>query len=162
LDIQGRQRQRQFELAKKYKISFPSPGGGCLLCEKEFSAKLKDLFRHEKSISSRDIELLKLGRHFRINNSRVIIGRDYGENIKIKKLAGKDDLLLEAEDIPSPTTLVKGKADKKTIEKAAEVTARYSDAKTSHVLIRILPGKQEITVKKADEQEIEKFRIIAN
>ena len=33
-DIQGRQRNRQMELAKKFKIKYPSPAGGCLLCEK--------------------------------------------------------------------------------------------------------------------------------
>ena len=40
LDITGRRRTTQMDLAKKYKISYPSPGGGCLLCEKEFCKKL--------------------------------------------------------------------------------------------------------------------------
>ena len=31
LDIQGRSRQRQLELAKKYNLKFPTPGGGCIL-----------------------------------------------------------------------------------------------------------------------------------
>jgi len=161
LSIQGRQRQKQIELAKKYKISFPSPAGGCLLCEKEFAAKLRDLLKHEKNVSEQDIELLKIGRQFRINNTKIIVGRNHEENLMIKKLAGKNDLLLEAVDAPSPITLVRGKADKIAKEKAAEITAGYSDAKTEKVLIGLLPKKENITAKKAEKEEIDKFRITA-
>ena len=37
LDIQGRQRNRQIKLAKKYKIAYPSPGGGTCYAKKNIA-----------------------------------------------------------------------------------------------------------------------------
>jgi len=71
LDIRGRSRKKQIQLAKKFKITYPSPGGGCLLCEKEYERKLKDFFnykdKNKEKISFEEILLLNLGRHFRGN-----------------------------------------------------------------------------------------------
>ena len=85
LDIKGRSRKKQLELAKKFKIKiYASPGGGCLLTEKEFSAKLRDLIKHKKRINEKDIELLKIGRHFRFKNNKIIVGRNEKENELLK------------------------------------------------------------------------------
>ena len=46
--IVGRKREEQIKLAEKYKIKYPSPGGGCLLCERDYSRKLKCLFEYKK------------------------------------------------------------------------------------------------------------------
>ncbi|MBN2112212.1 hypothetical protein JW707_03885, partial [Candidatus Woesearchaeota archaeon] len=63
LDLEGRGRKRQIELARKMKIKeYPSPAGGCLLCEVNFSRKLRDLIKHKKNITENDAELLKYGR----------------------------------------------------------------------------------------------------
>lgn len=123
-DIQGRSRKKQIELAEEYKIKYPSPGGGCLLCEKEFAKKLEDLLKHKKKIEPRDIQLLKIGRHFRFDNSKIIVGRNEEENKKLLELGGKKDILMEVKDIPSPITMLQGK----DIEKAAALTIKYSDA----------------------------------
>ncbi len=161
LAIQGRSRKQQLELAKKYKISFPSPAGGCLLCEKEFAAKFRDLLKHKKAVNEMDIGLLNIGRHFRINGIKVIVGRNHNENLKIKELASKSDLLLEAVDVPSPITLIKGKAGAEIIKKAAEITARYSDAETDEVLVVLIKKNKEtkMKVKKAPDEEIGNLRI---
>ena len=65
-DISGRSRKPQMELAQKYKITYPTPAGGCLLCEKVFAERLHDLFKRVKigGITPRDIQLLRIGRHF--------------------------------------------------------------------------------------------------
>ncbi|GAJ20070.1 unnamed protein product, partial [marine sediment metagenome] len=60
LNISGRSRKRQMELAAKMGIrDYPSPAGGCKLTEPAFSKKLRDLFT-QKSFSLEEIELLKL------------------------------------------------------------------------------------------------------
>lgn len=165
LDISGRSRKKQIELAKKYKIKFPSPGGGCLLCEKEFAVKLKDLFKHNKKLSHEDIELLKLGRHFRIQEVKIVIGRNHQENLQIKSLAGKNDLLMEAKGVPSPITLILGKKDKKAIAEAASLTARYSDAPNKQVNVKYAKKKdfdknsKKIEAEKSEEKDIERLRI---
>jgi tRNA U34 2-thiouridine synthase MnmA/TrmU len=73
LDISGRSRKRQMELAAKMGIDdYPSPAGGCKLTEPAFSKRLRDLFTQD-SFSLEDIELLKLGRHFRLSKDIVFL-----------------------------------------------------------------------------------------
>jgi len=63
MDFQGRSRKPQMELAKNLKIKeYPAPAGGCLLTEKAFSQRLKDLLTCQDAPELREIELLKLGR----------------------------------------------------------------------------------------------------
>ena len=52
LDIHGRGRKDQIALAQTFGISdYPAPAGGCLLTDKGFSARLKDLF--DQSVNAR-------------------------------------------------------------------------------------------------------------
>jgi len=156
LDIQGRQRKKQFALAKKFKIKeYETPSGGCLLTEEAYSNKLKDLF-NQKEYSKNDIILLKIGRHFRFGKNKIIVGRNHEDNLKLLKLKQKN-LVFEAKDFVGPTTLLIGKTSKKAIELAASLTARYSDADKGKVVVSY--GKKEILVNKIKEKELEKLRI---
>ena len=130
MDFQGRSRKPQMELAGLLKIKeYPSPGGGCLLTEKAFSQRLKDLFHSEENPGRKEIELLKLGRHFRIGpHTKAVVGRNKVENQNILALAEDKDLLLTSATVPGPTTLVLGDCSKKSLELAATITAAYSDA----------------------------------
>lgn len=163
LDISGRQRIRQIELAKKFNIKYPSPGGGCLLCEKEFAIKLRDLFKNEKKISGKDTELLKIGRHFRIKGVKVIVGRNEQENKILEKLADKQDFMLEAEGVVGPITVIikKPHISSEIIKKAAELTARYSDSLDDEVRIVIIQSKveREMVAKKIPQEETVLLRI---
>ncbi len=125
LDIQGRQRKRQIQLAKKYKIKYPSPAGGCLLCEKEYCKKLKQILNNKK-LTYNDIKLLSIGRHF--EKSRIILGKNEKEN----KLLEKEKGLRIIPKQPGPTALVredKGKEKEKLIERAKILIRKYSKHK---------------------------------
>lgn len=128
--IYGKSRKQQMALAKKFNIKkYPSPAGGCILTDLNFSKRLKKLFSVKKNINKNDLELLKIGRHFYNNNSIVIIGRNHQENLKLKQLALKSDILMELEKIPGPTALIKKyyKNEKKEILfKTAELIREYS------------------------------------
>lgn len=131
LDISGRSRKRQIALAKKWKIKYyPNPAGGCLLTDLEFSKRLRELFERCPSCGENDIALLKLGRHFWQGFVKIIVGRDHQENLRLKKLAKKGDILIELKQIPGPMTLVrsysKSKVSEKIIEKAKAKTKYYS------------------------------------
>lgn len=132
LNISGKSRKQQMLLAKKFNIKkYPSPAGGCILTDLNFSKRLKKLFNDKKNISKNDIELLKIGRHFYENNFTIIIGRDYQENLKLKQLALKGDILMELEKFSGPTALIKikkgSKIEKKEILfKTAELIKKYS------------------------------------
>jgi tRNA U34 2-thiouridine synthase MnmA/TrmU len=136
LAISSRSRKQQFDLAKKFKLKwFPTPSGGCLLTDRTFSLRLKDLFKisGKKEIKESDVELLKIGRHFIINQKnlrvKIIVGRNHSENEKLKTLREKKDILLEMENYPGPTVLIrsyKGKITKKILEKAKNLIIGYS------------------------------------
>ena len=149
LDISGRSRKRQLKLAKKFKIkSYPSPAGGCLLTDLEFSKKLKDLFEKYPRCQGNDIELLKLGRHFWQDKVKIIVGRNEEENKKIRKLAKRSDVLIEMENYPGPLTLVrsysKRKVPSRILEKAKFLTKYYStkSRQKKNVKFKISFGKK--------------------
>jgi len=161
-DIHGRSRQAQFELAKKFRLDkYSSPAGGCLLTEKEFGKKLKDLFVRQKKISERDIELLKIGRHFRIGKNKIIVGKNHEENLQLQKLKQKSEPAFEVPDIGSPTTLLLGPKTKKAVEIAAQLTLRYSDFEGEKGIVeyRASAKKKKIFAEKISEKEIEKMRV---
>lgn len=146
LAINGRSRKPQIELAKKFGIEhYPSPAGGCLLTCKEYSKKLQDLFDHKKRISRKDVELLKIGRHFRINKNKIIVGRNEKENNQLILLKTKNDYFFEVPEIGSPITILKGLKTKKSITTAAKLTAFYSDATTKKIEVKFGKEKMEKT-----------------
>ncbi len=130
-DFQGRSRKPQMRLAKEFGLTeYPTPAGGCLLTDPIYSNRLKDLFEHNSNPSIKDINLLKIGRHFRLSKQcKVIIGRNERENQKIHELSEKDDYLLWVEDFGSPIAMIRGNVENKHVEIAASLLVRYSDAR---------------------------------
>ena len=110
LDISGRGRERQIALAAEFGIvNYPSPAGGCKLTEEGFCRKLKDLKDHEGLGSRTLVELLLVGRRFRLpGGSSVILGRDKVENARLASLASSlpSSALVKDDSVPGPTALV--------------------------------------------------------
>ncbi|MBI2630136.1 tRNA 4-thiouridine(8) synthase ThiI [Candidatus Pacearchaeota archaeon] len=129
--INGRNRQKQIELAEKYKISYPTPGGGCLLCEKGYCEKLKQILKN-KNLAYKDIELLKIGRHFL--SSKIILGRNEIENTILEKEQGIKIIPKE----PGPTALIRNenKEKEKLIKQAKELIQKYSKREISGFVIK--------------------------
>jgi len=117
LDISGRCRDRQIALAKAFGlVDYPSPAGGCKLTEAGFCRKLKDLMDHEGLQGRRLVELLSVGRRFRLpDGTSVILGRDQNENATLRDLpAERGSALILPENVPGPTAylpVVKSEAD---------------------------------------------------
>ena len=147
LNIRGRSRESQFALAKQYGIDdFPGPAGGCLLTDPSFSRRLRDLLSHQSEVHIRDIELLQVGRHFRLNEStKVIIGRRKEENERLLELAHEGDVIIKVMDYPGPIALIPRGSPKPSIEIAASLCIRYSDAPNNIPVLTLLEkdGKQE-------------------
>ncbi|MFH1229315.1 MAG: tRNA 4-thiouridine(8) synthase ThiI [Candidatus Aenigmatarchaeota archaeon] len=162
LDIQGRSRERQFGLARKFKVNYPTPSGGCLLTNKEYAIKAKDMLENNKKISSDDIRMLKIGRHFRFGKNKMIVGRDRFDNKELLGIKSKGDYAFEVSGVPSPVTILQGPKTKKAIDAAAKLTAFYSDAKEDQVKVRY--GKKfskTTSVRKMEKEEVESLRIIS-
>ena len=111
LDISGRCRDRQIALAAEFGIvDYPAPAGGCKLTEDGFCRKLKDLMDHEGLDCRALVELLVVGRRFRLpDGSSVILGRDRIENARLKQFADAAFPMARAitiPQLPGPTALV--------------------------------------------------------
>lgn len=162
LDIQGRQRKRQIALAKKYRISYPSPAGGCLLTDPEFARRLRDFLEHNRKITEVDTGLLRLGRHFRLGRSRIVVGRNERENKQLLKIAGKlKTPWMEAGDYMGPVTLVRNPTSA-SLRTAARLTARYSDApkgKAAKIKIKTGRGQEILKARALPEAKIAKLRV---
>ncbi len=110
LGISGRSRTVQLQLAERYGIrGYSTPAGGCLLTDKNFSDKLRDLFADKQAVSSDDVRLLTLGRHFRIEGgNKIVLGRDNEENRKLVELAQRGFHLFMPQGFPGPVALLSG------------------------------------------------------
>jgi tRNA-specific 2-thiouridylase len=128
--IEGRSRKPQMALAEQYHINdYPCPAGGCRLTDPGFARRMRDLVRHKEDFDLNDVNLLKLGRHFRLSpEAKAVVGRDQEENHRILALAKEGDILFEVQGWGSPITLLRGQANEKEIHLAAAITVRYSDA----------------------------------
>ena len=162
LDVHGRSRKKQIELAKVFSIAdYPCPAGGCLLTYKEFADKVRDLFRYKKQVTLKDIAVLKLGRHFRFMKNKIIVGRNESENKALVQMKSPSDYYFEVPNCGSPITILQGTKTKEAVEKAASLTAYYSDEKSSGVLVRF--GKNGLnkatTVARLSREDVEKLRI---
>lgn len=134
--IEGRVRQKQIELAEKFNVkSYPKPAGGCLLCEKSFFKRVKDLFENNKNYDVSDMEILKYGRHFRFGVNKLVVGRNEQENEILLGLKKKSDYIFEVPYTGSPITILQGNKNKESIKLSAQVTASYSDSKEKEVIV---------------------------
>lgn len=164
LGLDGRGRKYQMELAQRYGLKdAPSPAGGCRLTEPNFCKRLEDLMRHEGISGVRAVNLLRYGRHFRLDSRlKAIVGRDEGDNAYLEGYAELYDLILKVEDIPGPVGLVPYTASEDQIRRVAAICARYSDSPAEcEVTVKIRSAREirRITVLPASRQETERLRV---
>jgi tRNA-specific 2-thiouridylase len=174
LDIEGRSRKRQMELAAQHGIrEYPSPAGGCLLTEKVFSKRLAEAFDHGED-SLETIELLSLGRHFRLpSGARLVVGRDEAENDELLRRKPAGAVVIDAGDLPGPVGIMvqgsRGRGfaaaapvgqgeDSSDRITAAAICARYSDKRKERV-VNVKVAEAEITVQPAGEEETARLLI---
>lgn len=163
LDLNGRSRKRQLALASHYGFKeYSRPAGGCLLTDPIFSTRLKELFDHDSDCPVASIELLKIGRHFRIDGKKIIVGRNKHENEMLKRMRQGNDILLSAEHIPGPIILICGGGPEGLIQKAAGLGWRYSDSKDAGIppiIYKCVPHYERISPQPVSENDLIVWRI---
>jgi len=134
LRIAGRSRQEQMALAQAEGISgYSTPAGGCLLTDEHFANKAKDLFAHEERPTTKDMELLTVGRHFRVGpRTKIILGRNEVENLLLEGHAQSGYTCLRPM-FAGPAALVAGECT----EQAKHLAVRLI---TQHTKAEKLPG----------------------
>ncbi len=165
LGITGRSRKEQIQLAQHFNlIDYPAPAGGCLLTDKGYSNRLKDLFAHQNRYSENELHLLKYGRHFRINaDEKIIVGRTKQENGQMERYVDPGaDMLLNVLDWPGPLVVIPHGATKETVLLAASICAGYSKALAdTPVQVKVMSskGREDVTVLPTTPKAVSKYLI---
>src|SRR6056297_294657 len=81
IGIQGRGRKKQIEMARRYDFDFPSPGGGCLLCDKQLGPRFKMLIENDL-VNEETLSVINIGRHYYFDETKewLVVGRNKDEN----------------------------------------------------------------------------------
>ena len=156
LDVKGRGRKKQLQLVKDLGISvYSQPAGGCLLTDPMFSKRLKDLMEHNPNFNTEDVELLKIGRHFRIGKSKLILGRNESESKLLEKM--RNHLVLKPKS-KGPSGIFIG--EESDLMLACEILASY--CKDEKVVIELLKNGEkikEVEVERKNKEEFRKYMI---
>jgi len=164
-DFSGRSRKPQIALAKELGLTeFPAPAGGCLLTEPNYSYRLRELLDHCADPDHKEINLLRVGRHFRYSpDCKIIVGRDKDENEVILSTADDNDCTMHVPGFGSPVTFVTGNPTEEALLTAASLCARYSSARNLpdvDVSVLIKGKKSILKVHPADDNVIDKYKIV--
>lgn len=163
LDISGRGRKRQMELAARFGIKdYPTPAGGCLLTDPTLSKRIEFLLMSGVEVEVEDVRILGLGRHFRLPGGMLYVGRNASDNRSIGSLARPHDVLLKARDFPGPVSLFRGRPSAEDMATSARITARYCDAEdVNEIAVTIFAGGKEteiLTVAPVEEDSLNELR----
>lgn len=127
LNISGRGREKQLKLAKDFGFEdYESPGGGCLLTLEVFASKIKDFIKYD-NFETQDIDLLKFGRHLRLNdNAKLIIGRNQDDNEELRKIKNSKYSFVNLVDTIGPVSLLSNNATDDDITLATRLILTYA------------------------------------
>ena len=144
LDIAGRNRKTQMELAEKWGIKdYPSPAGGCKLTEPNYSKRLKETLDRKEDVTEKDIHLLKYGRHFVTDNKiKIIVSRTGDEGEQIKQLLTNEDTMFITCDFNGAMVIIP-EGEKPTDDDltfACRLAVRYSKGRDEE-LVKVKFGK---------------------
>jgi len=166
LDIQGRSRKPQIKLAGELGITdYPCPAGGCLLTDRSFSNRMRDLMKYLRAFTVKDVRFLKLGRHFRLNNmAKLVVGRNEKENERLSNMAEESDIQFNPSDIKGPLAIGRGRFSQDDMLLASQIVARYSDRNGDDAVKVIVSRKKDnlehlLTSLPIEEEKLASIRI---
>ena len=160
LDIAGRSRKVQYDLVEQYRLKeFSAPAGGCLLTDPIYSRKLRELLREEPDFSMTDVDLLKYGRHFRLNGVKVVIGRDKEENEALRTLWSPSYVFARTNDFKGPSAILKGPVDETAIGITGNLISLYAKNDAFPFALECFDGRTiEYSVPKI-EIDVEQYKV---
>jgi len=130
-DFQGRNRKPQLALARELGVEdYNTPAGGCLLTDRGFAGRLRDLLVCQPDLTIDDVLLLRTGRHHRLNAAcKAVSSRCEEENRRLQELARPGDRLFITAQRPGAIVLLRcrqpGPENCETAERIAAGLAVY-------------------------------------
>ncbi|MBI3313769.1 MAG: 7-cyano-7-deazaguanine synthase [Candidatus Omnitrophica bacterium] len=167
--IHGRSRSELLRLAQKYGIENPPmPSAGCALTSPAFGKKVRDVFRHHPGYSRWEFEILKIGRHFRLDRqTKVVISRNHDQNNYLEALHPEGTALLISKNFGGPHALLIGNNSEENRRKAVSAMLRYSQKPLPEICEIVVkgPGGNETVLYfspagEIPEAELESLRIV--
>jgi hypothetical protein len=127
LDVVGRGRKVQLNMADELGLTdYSPPAGGCLLTDKVFSRRLRDLLQDTDDVRPEDLELLRIGRHIRLRPGlRIVVARREAENRRLEQLKDAGVLFFPMA-FPGPDVLALGRPEPEEEILIARILRRYA------------------------------------
>jgi tRNA-uridine 2-sulfurtransferase len=164
LSIQGRGRKEQLAYAAHFNLPYFPPAGGCILTGECAEARVNDLRLHNAAFTLNDIQLLSIGRHFRISTTfRFIVARDESENNLLEKFIQPDDYRFDLAGFNGPVGIGRGNAvSDESIRLCCSMLARYSKLRNDP-LARVSVSHNDLfnehSIKPATPADCDNYRI---
>jgi tRNA-specific 2-thiouridylase len=145
-DITGRSRKPQMAMAEQFGFDdYSQPAGGCcFLVDKNYTAKLVDLWQAQgsKDYELDDVMLLKVGRHIRpAPHFKLIVAREEGEGRFLQGYQ-KEYISLSSVSHNGPLVLLDGEASAEDLLLAARITARFGQGREAEQVDVAILDKQ--------------------
>jgi len=156
-DINGRNREKQLQMAKEFGWDdYESPGGGCLLTEPVYSQKIREYLEFEE-FSVESIDLLKFGRHFRLPDSaKLVVGRHKEDNEALQKVNHQDYISFRL-PVAGPFNLINKSATKRERELGAKIALTYGKSQKGQKYIVEIDGENYEIEPFATKSEIKHY-----
>jgi predicted subunit of tRNA(5-methylaminomethyl-2-thiouridylate) methyltransferase len=164
LSIQGRGRKEQLAYVARFNLPHFPPAGGCILTGECAESRVNDLRLHNADFTLNDIQLLGIGRHFRISPTlRFIVARDDSENSLLEKFIRPDDYRFDPVGFTGPVGIGRGNAEEnESIRLCCSVLARYSKVRNNS-LARVSVFHNDLvsehSIKPASPTDCDNYRI---
>ncbi len=167
LDISGRSRKPQMELAKKFGlVDYPTPGGGCLLTDPGYSKRLK-IIEEDGLLEDKysDIfHLLKIGRFFRFDEKKYLfVGRTKEDNELMLKYKKYGSFFIRGNGVGGPYIVGYGDLSQEEKQFAMDVFSKYCKFKGNQP-IEVFFNEKSLPVdtlnKEKIDSEIKKYQVV--
>ena len=184
LSIQGRSRSEQLQIANDFGLkNIPNSGGGCLLTDKGYTKRLKEIIDHDQ-LDLQNISFLKVGRHFRVHEKTKLIINRHNNELEYLHSVISNETILKCQRVAGPigilvsdlTTFEGGErggcasvedtlahcVSKEIISVAGSILLRYCPKASDEEIVSY--GAQfhltnDISCKRFTDEEIDKYRI---
>lgn len=156
MDVAGRGRKVQFRMAEEIGLTgYSPPAGGCLLTDRGFSNRLRDLLDDGEEVSPSLLKLLGIGRHLRLRPGlKLMVGRRHEENERLEEF-GELGVLFSPLDFPGPVVLAIGKPNPEEEILIGGIIRRYARESARGELIGVRgpdSGARRIRVREVAEE----------
>jgi tRNA U34 2-thiouridine synthase MnmA/TrmU len=127
LDIQGRSRRGQLDLARRWGIEeFPSPAGGCKLTDPQYGSRVLSLSRGGL-MTAENCRAARHGRFVELGDAAIaLVGRNHEDNRLLIEDAPDGAVMFELKERPGPVACLIGDAADETQAEVRRLVIQYS------------------------------------